>query len=100
MSVRSASRRSVDCRRTWLALLTALCAATAGAQYGRAVAVVTVAGRGPETYVLLTGLVGGVAGFRRGEWRVERVVRGGNKLSRSLRGRPRRRPRMPPSPLW
>ena len=65
MSVRSASRRSVDCPRTWLGLLTAFCAATAGAQHGRAVAAVTVAGHGPETYVLLTGLVGGVAGFRR-----------------------------------
>jgi pimeloyl-ACP methyl ester carboxylesterase len=28
-------------------------------------AVVTVAGNGPTTYVLISGLVGGVAGFRR-----------------------------------
>lgn len=71
MSVRSASRLSVEYRRrVWLALLAALCGGTAGAQQRHDVDAVTVAGRGPETYVLLSGLVGGVAGFRR----LERVL--------------------------
>lgn len=68
MSARDPSPRLTEHRRrAWLAwptLLVALCGASAGAQQEHAAAV-TVAGRGPDTYVLLSGLVGGVAGFRR-----------------------------------
>ena len=47
-------------------LAVALGAAPARAQPARRdPAAVTIAGRGPATYVLLSGLVGGVAGFRR-----------------------------------
>jgi pimeloyl-ACP methyl ester carboxylesterase len=45
-------------------LITSAPTASLGAQHGRDSAI-TDAGRGPETYVLLTGMVGGVAGFRR-----------------------------------
>ena len=55
-----------------LPLLVALAAGTTplAAQKTEQVHAVTVAGRGPETYVLLSGMVGGVAGFRRLEARL------------------------------
>ena len=48
--------------------LATLCAAPLGAQ--RVPDAVSVAGRGPATYVLLSGVVGGVAGYRRLEARL------------------------------
>ena len=50
-------------------LLTAPPATALGAQRGADTAI-TDAGQGPETYVLLSGMVGGVAGFRRLEARL------------------------------
>ena len=47
------------------AAIALLFAAPLLAQSGAVPNAVTITGRGPETYVLLSGLVGGVAGFRR-----------------------------------
>ena len=55
-------------RRAAVCALATLCAAPLGAQ--REPPAVTVAGRGPATYVLLSGVVGGVAGYRRLETRL------------------------------
>jgi len=60
----SAARRCGACT----SVLATLCAAPLTAQ--QSPPAVTVAGRGPATYVLISGLVGGVAGYRRLEARL------------------------------